>query len=186
MKPVLVLCTLVLGASMFAAGQTSPSAPPGSTPPTFPSDQSRPAAPDTSAPAPQQTPDIANPAGSSTTQSSTQDSTAAATQEKTIEGCLAQASSGGAFTLTDSSGANFILQGDTSKLAKHVGEEVQVNGTATQSSTSSATSGVSSSSGSASDTSSQPSTSASSASSIINVKSVHKVASSCSAQQPAK
>jgi uncharacterized protein DUF5818 len=45
----------------------------------------------------------------------------------TVEGCLQ--GSDGNFTLTDSSGATYQLQGDTSKLSEHVGHEVQIKGT---------------------------------------------------------
>jgi len=52
--------------------------------------------------------------------------TRAASGQTSVEGCL-QGSSGN-FTLTDSSGATYQLQGDTSKLSKHVGHEVQITG----------------------------------------------------------
>ena len=45
-----------------------------------------------------------------------------------VEGCLQ--GSNGNFTLTDSSGTAYQLQGDTSKLAEHVGQEVQITGSA--------------------------------------------------------
>ena len=46
----------------------------------------------------------------------------------TIQGCLQN--SNGAYTLTDDSGKMYTLQGDTSKLAEHVGHEIQVTGAA--------------------------------------------------------
>ena len=46
----------------------------------------------------------------------------------TVEGCLQSA--GGGYTLTDKSGTTYQLSGDTSKLAEHVGHEVQITGTA--------------------------------------------------------
>jgi len=44
----------------------------------------------------------------------------------TIEGCLA--GSGGSFTLTDSSGKTYQLEGDTAKLAEHVGHTLRMSG----------------------------------------------------------
>lgn len=44
----------------------------------------------------------------------------------TIEGCLA--GSGGSFTLTDSSGKTYQLDGDTAKLAEHVGHTLRISG----------------------------------------------------------
>ena len=49
-----------------------------------------------------------------------------------VEGCVG--GSAGAYTLTDSSGKTYQLAGDTSKLAEHVGHQVQVSGTAEPSS----------------------------------------------------
>jgi hypothetical protein len=46
----------------------------------------------------------------------------------TVQGCLQ--SSNGTYTLTDDSGKMYTLQGDTSKLAEHVGHEIQVTGAA--------------------------------------------------------
>ena len=61
--------------------------------------------------------------------------------QTSVEGCLQ--GSNGAFTLTDNSGTTYQLEGDTSKLSEHVGHEVQVTGTPSESS---ATSGASSNS----------------------------------------
>jgi hypothetical protein len=44
----------------------------------------------------------------------------------TIEGCLAGA--GGSFTLTDSSGKTYQLEGDTAKLAEHIGHTLRISG----------------------------------------------------------
>jgi hypothetical protein len=44
-----------------------------------------------------------------------------------VEGCVGGAA--GAYTLTDASGKTYQLAGDTSKLADHVGHQVQVSGT---------------------------------------------------------
>ena len=46
--------------------------------------------------------------------------------ETSVEGCLQ--GSNGNFTLTDKSGTTYQLSGDTSKLSKHVGHEVQITG----------------------------------------------------------
>ena len=47
--------------------------------------------------------------------------------QTSVEGCLQGAS--GSYTLTDKSGTTYQLSGDTSKLAEHVGHEVQITGT---------------------------------------------------------
>lgn len=47
---------------------------------------------------------------------------------QSIEGCISGAA--GAFTLTDATGKTYQLGGDTSKLADHVGHQVQVTGSA--------------------------------------------------------
>jgi hypothetical protein len=44
----------------------------------------------------------------------------------TVKGCLSKTDSG--FELTDKSGTRFELAGDTSKLADHVGHQVQISG----------------------------------------------------------
>jgi len=58
----------------------------------------------------------------------------------TVEGCLA--GSDGNFTITDSSGTTYQLQGDTSKLTEHVGHEVQIKGTTSGSAGSNPSSGA--------------------------------------------
>ncbi len=45
---------------------------------------------------------------------------------KTVEGCLQ--GSNGSYTLTAKDGMMYQLSGDTSKLAEHVGHEVQITG----------------------------------------------------------
>jgi hypothetical protein len=85
--------------------------------------------------------------------------------ETTIRGCLN--SSGGGYTLTDASGTTYQLQGDTSKLASHVNNEVELKGTASGASSA----GSSASAGSAS---------GASGSQMFNVTKVKKVSSSCS------
>ena len=50
----------------------------------------------------------------------------AGTGQTTVQGCL-QGSSG-SYTLTSDSGTAYQLQGDSAKLSKHVGHEVQITG----------------------------------------------------------
>lgn len=50
----------------------------------------------------------------------------------TVEGCLQ--GSAGSFTLTDSSGTTYQIQGGTSTLAEHLGHEVLITGTTSTSS----------------------------------------------------
>jgi Protein of unknown function (DUF5818) len=56
----------------------------------------------------------------------------AASSQTSVEGCLQ--SSNGTFTLTDNAGTTYQLQGDTSKLSKHVGHQVQITGSTSGSS----------------------------------------------------
>ncbi|HEU5402948.1 MAG TPA: DUF5818 domain-containing protein [Terriglobales bacterium] len=51
--------------------------------------------------------------------------------EMTVQGCLSH--SGNGYTLTDKSGTTYHLTGDTSKLTEHVGHEVEIRGTASNS-----------------------------------------------------
>ena len=127
--------------------------------------------PSSSDPSSSQTP--SSSAGqSSAGQSSASDSSGMNGSETTLQGCLA--GSAGSFTLTDASGTQYQLQGDTSKLSAHVNSEVEVKGSA--------------SSGSASSPSSAPGTAASSGASgagsagakTFNVTKVKKISSSCS------
>lgn len=74
--------------------------------------------------------------------SSTGSSQAQTTSGQTsVQGCL-QGSSGN-FTLTDNTGTMYQLQGDTSKLSKHVGHEVEITGSTSGSSAASSSSGMS-------------------------------------------
>ena len=52
-----------------------------------------------------------------------------------VEGCLQKSASG--FTLTDSNGKTYDLQGDSAKISEHVGHEVMVTGTSESASASS-------------------------------------------------
>jgi hypothetical protein len=57
-----------------------------------------------------------------------------------VEGCLQ--GSNGNFALSDKSGTTYQLSGDTSKLSKHVGHEVQITGSTSASSAASSTSSM--------------------------------------------
>src|SRR5215467_14133549 len=72
----------------------------------------------------------------STGQSSASDQSGMSGGEQTLQGCLA--SSGGSYTLTDASGTQYQLEGDTSKLSSNVNNEVEVKGTASSSASSGA------------------------------------------------
>ena len=54
---------------------------------------------------------------------------------KTVEGCLQ--GSNGSYMLTATDGTTYQLSGDTSKLADHIGHEVQITGTTSASATNS-------------------------------------------------
>ncbi len=62
----------------------------------------------------------------SSTQSYPQTSTSGSSDQTSIQGCLSGSS--GNFMVTDSSGNAYKLQGDTSKLSDHVGQEVKISG----------------------------------------------------------
>lgn len=106
---------------------------------------------------------------SSTGQSSASDNAGTSGSETTLQGCLA--GSAGSYTLTDASGTQYQLEGDTSKLSDNVNSEVEVKGTASASSSASA-SGSAASSGAAS-----PSSGA--GAKTFNVTKVKKVSGSC-------
>jgi len=93
----------------------------------------------------------------------------------TIEGCLA--GSAGSFTLTDTAGKTYSLQGDTSKLSSEVGHQVRIKGSEAAGSASGSAAG-----GNPSSAGGNPSGGASSgASAAVNfdVKSVRKVSDTC-------
>jgi hypothetical protein len=60
--------------------------------------------------------------------------------ETSVEGCLQ--GSNGNFALSDKSGTPYQVSGDTSKLSKHVGHEVQITGSTSASSAASSTSSM--------------------------------------------
>lgn len=65
--------------------------------------------------------------------------TGAKSGQTSVKGCLQ--GSNGNFTITDSAGTSYQLQGDASTLAKHVGHEVEVTGSTSGSGSASAASG---------------------------------------------
>ena len=109
-----------------------------------------------------------NQTSPSSTSSYPQDHTgmAANSQVTTIEGCLSQSPDGN-FMIADSSGNNFQLRGDTSKLNQNLGKEVRVDGIATP--------------GSGSTTGSMSSGSSQGPAAQFHVSNVHKVADTCAA-----
>jgi hypothetical protein len=91
----------------------------------------------------------------------------------TVDGCLS--GSGGSYMLKDkSSGTTYALAGDTSKLAKHVGHEVKITGTASSSGASSSSAANAASSGDTSSMAGQ---------STLTIASMKHVAATCSAGQ---
>ena len=96
-------------------------------------------------------------------QSSTQSQ--ANSNQTSVRGCLSGSS--GSYTLAADSGTTYQLSGDTSKLTKHVGHEVEITGTT---STSSASSGTGSTASNSSAGSSQP---------TLDVSSVKHISETC-------
>jgi hypothetical protein len=113
---------------------------------------------------------------SQTSTSSSQTTTSTQTtdgNETTIEGCLS--GSGGSYALVDSSsGKTYQLQGDSARLANEVGHQVRIRGT--ESSASAALPGTGGTSSQSS--TGQPST-GQTAGTQFSVRSVHKIAESC-------
>lgn len=100
-------------------------------------------------------------------------STTSGNASTTLDGCLSGSS--GSYTLKDkATGATYNLAGDTSKLDKHVGHEIQVMGTASNSPSGANSSASSTTTGNASSMSGQQ---------TFNVSAVKMVSSSCSAGQ---
>jgi hypothetical protein len=62
--------------------------------------------------------------------------TGTASSHTSVQGCVQ--GSDGNYTLTDSSGTTYMLQGDAAKLNKHVGHEVQITGSTSGSSSANA------------------------------------------------
>jgi hypothetical protein len=119
-----------------------------------------------------------SPSSSGSSQSSGNDSS--------IEGCLS--GSAGSYTLTDASGQTYQLQGDSSKLDKEVGHQVRIRGMASGGSANTPGAGGATPPGSAS-TGTNPSTTSQiggAGGTQFTVKSVHKVADTCSSSPSAK
>ena len=129
--------------------------------------------------------------------SSTSSQTASSATEMTVEGCLS--GSAGNFTLTDSAGRSYQLQGDTSKLTDQVGHQVSIKGTQTATASSTTPSGgaasaktdqsgSAASSGAVNKPSDNAAGSSASASGAIqfNVTSVEKLSDNCAAASPAE
>jgi len=91
----------------------------------------------------------------------------------TLRGCLS--SSGGGYTLTDASGTQYQLTGDTSKLSKNVNNEVEVKGSAAGA----GASGYGNNSA-GSQAGSQTSTGAGASGQMFNVTKVKKLSGTCS------
>lgn len=96
--------------------------------------------------------------------------TSGSSGQTTVQGCL-QGSSGN-YTLTSDSGTTYQLSGDTSKLDKHVGHEVEITGTPSGSSSAATPSG-------GTNPSSSSSTSSSGASQSLNVDNVKHISKTC-------
>jgi hypothetical protein len=180
MKKTLTFGALLLSCCLAAVaqvGSTPNQTPQGSTPTTFPQDQTGQTPGNPTTPAdPSAIPPDTNAPGQMSHDHANQASNSQAT---TLRGCLSQ-SSDGSFVLADNSGNNFQLRGATSRLSSYVGKQVRVEGvTAGDSGTGlGAMSSPSSSTGSssASDTSSGTAASARQ----FNVTDVHKLADACS------
>lgn len=99
--------------------------------------------------------------------------------DTTLRGCLS--SSGGGYTLTDASGTQYQLSGDTSKLSQHVNNEVEVKGSTSGSSGyGNGSAGASASTGSsAGSQSATGSAGAGSAGQMFTVSKVKKISGSC-------
>jgi hypothetical protein len=97
----------------------------------------------------------------------------------TLRGCLS--SSGGGYTLTDASGTQYQLSGDTSKLSQHVNNEVEVKGSTSGSSGyGNGSAGASASTGStAGSQSATGSAGTGSAGQMFTVSKVKKISGSC-------
>jgi ABC-type oligopeptide transport system substrate-binding subunit len=162
MRKTLLLSLILLISAAWVVAQSTSS----------PSSQSSPSGEQSSPSGEQSSP--SDQMGSQSSQASSQTSSGMNKNENQIEGCLS--GSAGNFTLTDKSGITYQLQGDTSQLNKHVGQEVRING-----SNSAASSAAAPSSGSASSSSAGASSAgAGAAAQTFNVTKVKKIASTCS------
>jgi maltose-binding protein MalE len=98
-------------------------------------------------------------------------SSSSSSNQTKVQGCLEGSS--GNYTLKADSGTTYQLQGDTAKLSKHIGHEVEITGT-----TSSASSASTPSSGAS--TSSTASGTSGSAQESLNVEKVKHISATCS------
>src|ERR1700733_1113470 len=131
MKKTFLITAILMLSAVWAVAQTSPSMPQSSTPGASSPSQSMP--PQSTAP------------DSSTATQSTATSSQTSTDSSAIEGCLS--GSAGSYTLTDQTGKAWTLAGDTSKLTEHVGHQVRVMGSGSDSGAASSPSGSSASAG---------------------------------------
>ncbi len=99
--------------------------------------------------------------------SGSQSSASNSSGQTKVQGCLQ--GSNGSYTLTSDSGTTYQLSGDTSKLTKHVGHEVEITGS---------TSGSSSASTGASPTTGTPTNSAEQSLSVEHVKHISETCTS--------
>ncbi|MGE5110593.1 MAG: hypothetical protein ACM3JB_07040 [Acidobacteriaceae bacterium] len=160
MKRIALATAFLFASSMFVMAQSTST--PSST------DQQQPSA---TSPSSQSAPTSTMP---STSQSDQNQSGAMGSQSgnaEKIEGCLSQGANG--YTLASASGTTYNLTGDTSKLASHVGEQVEVKGSPS-SSAAAATSPNASATGAGASASAQN----------FEVKSVKRIAKSCSTSSP--
>ncbi|HEY3768388.1 MAG TPA: hypothetical protein VGN44_06930 [Candidatus Angelobacter sp.] len=154
MKKTLLTTAIFMLSAAWAVAQTTPTQQPVTPGASSPS---------STMPSPQSTAPDASSTSTTTTQT-TETSTGSSTA---IEGCLSGSS--GNFTLTDQSGKAYQLAGDTSKLTEHVGHQIRVMGSSSDSNAASSASGSNASAGGAS-----------SGSSTFTVKKVKMISSSCS------
>ena len=97
------------------------------------------------------------------------------TGQMTVRGCLSETSTGsGIYVLTDSSGNTYQLQGDATQLSSHVGQEIEVQGTAVSSGNPSAMGTPSGTTG----------TESQNAKNALTVQSVKKISDTCSNPSP--
>lgn len=86
---------------------------------------------------------------------------------ETIQGCLMGSS--GSYTLTDSSGNQYQLEGNTAKLATHVNKQVEIRGSEASAGSSATATGASAASGTG-------------AAKMFKVRSVKKISDSCASK----
>src|SRR5512142_2233624 len=123
MKKIALATAFLFASSMFVLAQSTST--PSST------DQQQPSATSPSQSSPASTMPSASQSDQSQSGAMGSQSGNAEKAEK-IEGCLSQGANG--YTLASASGTTYNLTGDTSKLASHVGEQVEVKGSPSSSS----------------------------------------------------